>query len=391
MKKFLSMLLAVSMLVTLAVCFVGCGEKEETIKVGMLGPYTGGTAQYGIAVRNGAMLYFDKVNAAGGINGKKIEVVYYDNKGSDEEAVSLFNRLVSKNISAFLGDVLTSNTIAVVGEAYPINMPMVTPSATDPAVTVNPDTGAVYTNVFRTCFIDTFQGSKMADYVADVFGAKKVAVIYTSGSDYSEGITKAFVERCDEIGLTVVAKEAFSESDVDFNAQLTNIKNANPDVVYCPNYYEKSGLIVTQARALGLDVKFCGGDGWGEISKYASAKDLEGCVYTSSYASGSSDAVNAFEAEYIENYGKETLNMFAATSYDAAMVIVNALTVVDNMGLEVGSDEYKQAVIDAIRNNSADLACVTSNGYSFDEYNNPIKSAFIIKCANGKEVLDRVY
>lgn len=391
MKKFLSFLLAVSMLLTLAMCFTSCGEKEETIKVGMLGPYTGGTAQYGIAVRNGAMLYFDKVNAEGGINGKKIEVVYYDNKGSDEEAVSLFNRLVSKGVTAFLGDVLTSNTIAVVGEAYPINMPMVTPSATDPAVTVNPDNGTVYTNVFRTCFIDTFQGSKMADYVSDVFGAKKVAIIYTSGSDYSEGLTDAFVERCKEIGVTVVAKEAFSESDVDFNAQLTNIKNSNPDVVYCPNYYEKAGLIVTQARALGIDVKFCGGDGWGEISKYASAEDLEGCVYTSSYASGSSNAVNAFEAEYCSKYDKSTLNMFAATAYDAAIVIVNALKVAEDQGLTAGTDEYKQAVIDAIRNNSGSLSCVTSNGYSFDEYNNPIKSAFIIKCQNGEEVLDRVY
>lgn len=391
MKKFLSLILAAIFMFSCAALVSCSNQDEDVIKIGLLGPYTGDTAQYGLAVRNGAILYFDAINEAGGINGKKIEYIYYDNKGSDEEAVSAFNRLVSDGVTAVIGDVLTSNTIAVVGEAYPINMPLVTASATAPAVTVNADDGTVYTNVFRTCFIDPFQGEKMADYTNEVFGAKKVAVIYTSGSDYSEGLTNAFVEQAQNLGMEVVAKEAFSANDIDFKSQLTNIKNSGAEVVYCPNYYEEVGMIVTQARQIGLNVPFCGGDGWGEVTKYASAEDLEGCVYTSSYASGSNEKVTTFEANYVEKFGKDTLNMFAATSYDAAMVIVEALKVAESKNLTAGSAEYKQAVIDAIRTGSADIDAITSNGYEFDECNNPIKSAFIIKCSGGEELFDRVY
>lgn len=169
MKKVLCTVLAVVMAV---VCFAGCsapaaeGGNEavgsaasgDTIKVGLLGPYTGDLAVYGLAVKNGATLYFDKVNAEGGINGKKIELISYDNKGDDAEAINAFNREVDEGITAFIGDVITSNTIAVAGEANAVNMPMITASATAEAVTVNPDDGSVYTNVFRTCFIDPLPG-----------------------------------------------------------------------------------------------------------------------------------------------------------------------------------------------------------------------------------------
>ena len=181
MKKVLCTVLAIVMAV---VCFAGCsapaaeGGNEaggsaasgDTIKVGLLGPYTGDLAVYGLAVKNGATLYFDKVNAEGGINGKKIELISYDNKGDDAEAINAFNREVDEGITAFIGDVITSNTIAVAGEANAVNMPMITASATAEAVTVNPDDGSVYTNVFRTCFIDPFQGEKMAQYAKEKLG-----------------------------------------------------------------------------------------------------------------------------------------------------------------------------------------------------------------------------
>jgi len=131
MKRTISFIIAVMML---AACFAftGCAKEEEaaTIKIGMQGPYTGSTAVYGLAVQTGARLYIDQLNAAGGINGKQIELVYYDNKGDDAEAVNAFTRLVDEGITAFIGDVLTGNTLAVVAEAYPINMPMITASAT---------------------------------------------------------------------------------------------------------------------------------------------------------------------------------------------------------------------------------------------------------------------
>ena len=364
----------------------------ETIKVGILGPHTGDYAVYGLAVKNGAQLYIDQVNAAGGINGKQIETVVYDNKGDSTEAITAFTRMVDDGITALIGDVLTGNTIAVVGEANPINMPMITASATASAVTYNADTDTVYTNVFRTCFIDPFQGEKMAQYASEKLGAKTAAVLTMTGDDYSVGLADAFKAKCAEVGITVVADEGYSKGDVDFKAQLTNILASAPDVIFCPNYYQDDGMIVTQARELGLTATFLGGDGWAGVSAYASAADLEGSYFCSAYAPGSTDAVKKFEADYTAAYGADTLNMFAATAYDAAQILVAALTKAEASGAATGSDEYKQAVIDAFKTEGPSVVGITSEtGYTFDEHNNPIKSAVIMTLTDGVETFKEMY
>lgn len=364
----------------------------ETIKVGILGPHTGDYAVYGLAVKNGAQLYIDQVNAAGGINGKQIETIVYDNKGDSTEAITAFTRMVDEGITALIGDVLTGNTIAVVGEANPINMPMITASATAAAVTYNADTDTVYTNVFRTCFIDPFQGEKMAQYAAEKLSAKTAAVLTMTGDDYSVGLADAFKAKCAQVGITVVADEGYSKGDVDFKAQLTNILASAPDVVFCPNYYQDDGMIVTQARELGLTSTFLGGDGWAGVSAYASAADLEGSYFCSAYAPGSTDAVKKFEADYTAAYGADTLNMFAATAYDAAQVLVAALTKAEASGAATGSDEYKQAVIDAIKTEGPSVVGITSEtGYTFDDHNNPIKSAVIMTLTGGVETFKEMY
>ncbi len=364
----------------------------ETIKVGILGPHSGDYAVYGLAVKNGAQLYIDQVNAAGGINGKQIETIVYDNKGDSTEAITAFTRMVDDGITALIGDVLTGNTIAVVGEANPINMPMITASATAAAVTYNADTDTVYTNVFRTCFIDPFQGEKMAQYASEKLGAKTAAVLTMTGDDYSVGLADAFKAKCAAVGITVVADEGYSKGDVDFKAQLTNILASAPDVVFCPNYYQDDGMIVTQARQLGLKSTFLGGDGWAGVSAYASAADLEGSYFCSAYAPGSTDAVKKFEADYTAAYGADTLNMFAATAYDAAQVLVAALTKAEASGAATGSDEYKQAVIDAIKTEGPSVVGITSEtGYTFDDHNNPIKSAVIMTLTGGVETFKEMY
>ena len=364
----------------------------ETIKVGILGPHTGDYAVYGLAVKNGAQLYIDQVNAAGGINGKKIETVVYDNKGDSTEAITAFTRMVDDGITALIGDVLSGNTIAVVGEANPINMPMITASATAVGVTYNADTATVYTNVFTTCFIDPFQGEKMAQYASEKLGAKTAAVLTMTGDDYSVGLADAFKAKCADVGITVVADEGYSKGDVDFKAQLTNILASAPDVIFCPNYYQDDGMIVTQARELGLTSTFLGGDGWAGVSAYASAADLEGSYYCSAYAPGSTDAVKKFEADYTAAYGADTLNMFAATAYDAAQILVAALTKAEASGAATGSDEYKQAVIDAIKTEGPSVVGITSEtGYTFDDHNNPIKSAVIMTITGGVETFKEMY
>ena len=399
MKKLLSIaLVAILALSALAGCAAPAAivadqaASGETIKVGILGPHTGDYAVYGLAVKNGAQLYIDEVNKAGGINGKQIETIVYDNKGDSTEAITAFTRMVDDGITALIGDVLTGNTIAVVGEANPINMPMITASATASAVTYNADTDTVYTNVFRTCFIDPFQGEKMAQYAAEKLNAKTAAVLTMTGDDYSVGLADAFKAKCAEVGISVVADEGYSKGDVDFKAQLTNILAATPDVVFCPNYYQDDGMIVTQARELGLTSSFLGGDGWAGVSAYASAEDLEGSYFCSAYAPGSTDAVKAFEAAYTAAYGADTLNMFAATAYDAAKVLVAALTKAEASGAAAGSDEYKQAVIDAIKTEGPSVVGITSEtGYTFDDHNNPIKSAVIMTITGGVETYKEMY
>lgn len=376
---------------------IGCGgnsqkKADDTIRVGMMGPFTGDAAVYGLAVRNGVELYMNQYNEKGGVNGKKIEMFFYDQKGDSTESITAFSRMVEQDgITALIGDVLTGNTIAVVGEAYPLNMPMITASATAAEVTYDAKTDTVYSNVFRTCFIDPFQGQKMASFAYEKLGVKTAAVIFENGNDYAVGLKDAFVDECGKLGIEIVDEEGYADGDVDFKAQLTNIMSKNPDVVFCPNYYEDDGLIISQAREIGLDVTFLGGDGWAGVAKYASAEDLEGSYYCSAYAAGT-EQVAAFEEAYAEAYGKDTLSMFAALGYDAAMCMCKGLEAAEASGYEQGSEEYKQAVIDGIRTGCSELAGITSpTGYTFDEHNNPIKAAVIMKLAGGKEVYDQTY
>ena len=364
----------------------------DTIKIGLLANTSGDNAMYGNAVKNGAMLYIDQVNAAGGINGKQIEVIAYDEKGDATEAMNAFNRLVDDGVTAVIGSVLTAPTIAVADLSYEINMPQITASATAAGVTMfNPEdeSEGIRENVFRSCFIDPFQGEKMAEYAKEKLGATSAAVIFKSGDDYSEGLKDAFVAKCEELGITVTSAQGYAAGDVDFKAQMTAIASENPDVVFSPNYYEDDAMIVTQARDVGYTATFLGGDGWGSVKDYASAEDLEGSVYCSGYAPGSSDIVTQFESDYTAAYNEEVPNMFAPLGYDAAMILVAALEQAEEAGLTAGTDEYKQAVIDAMAATEG-LVGVTGT-YAFDEFNNPIKDAAMIKLEGGQEVFTEMF
>ncbi len=417
MMKLLSLVLAVVMLLG---CLTACGDKSSTttsndtsadtaadntadtssdssdtsseggeITIAFIGNTTGDYAQYGIPVRNAVMLYFDQLNANGGINGKTVKVLEYDDKGDGVEAVNSYNLAKENGITAVIGSVLTGATIALADATYEDNMPQITASATATGVTVMEDTGEVRTNVFRACFIDPFQGEKMASYAVEKLGAKTAAVFFQTGSDYSEGLKDAFVAKAEELGLEIVDTEAFAEGDKDFKAQMTNIASKNPDVVFAPIYYAEAGLAISAARAAGCEATFLGGDGFGSVKDYASAEDLEGSLYCSGYAPGT-ESVAQFEKDYCSAYNVETVpNMFAPLAYDAAMIMAYGLQAAEEQGLTAGTDEYKQAVIDAIKNMDG-VAGITGS-YSFDDDNNPIKSVAIIELTGGDEVYKEMY
>ena len=419
MMKLLSLVLAVVMLLG---CLTACGDKATDtttpstdtsadtaadntadtssdssdasseggeITIAFIGNTTGDYAQYGLPVRNAVMLYFDQLNANGGINGKTVKVLEYDDKGDGVEAVNSYNLAKESGITAVVGSVLTGATIALADATYEDNMPQITASATATGVTIMEDTGEVRTNVFRACFIDPFQGEKMASYAVEKLGAKTAAVFFQTGSDYSEGLKDAFVAKAEELGLEIVDTEAFAEGDKDFKAQMTNIASKDPDVVFAPIYYAEAGLAISAARAAGCEAKFLGGDGFGSVKDYASAEDLEGSVYCSGYAPGT-ESVAQFEKDYCETYNVDAVpNMFAPLAYDAAMIMAYGLQAAEDQGLTAGTDEYKQAVIDAIKNMDG-VAGITGS-YSFDADNNPIKSVAIIELTGGDEVYKEMY
>ncbi len=388
MKKLTAIALCLAMLLMGVSAFA---EDAGTINIALIANTTGDYAQYGIPVRNGAMLYIDQLNAAGGINGKQIQVFEYDDKADGIETVNAFNLALENNISAVIGSVLTGATIALADATYEVNVPQITASATAAGVTVidpeDPES-EVRTNVFRSCFIDPFQGEKMADYAVNKMGAKTAAVLFETGSDYSEGLKDAFVAKAEELGLEIVATEAFATGDRDYRAQMTNIAAQNPDVVFCPIYYGEAGLAITQARQVGITATFLGGDGFGGIKDYATAEDLEGSVYCSGYAPGT-ESVAQFEADYEATYGEPVPNMFAPLAYDAAMLMCQALKAAEDAGLSAGTPEYHQAVIDALK--ASDGVEGITGTYTFDEFNNPIKSAAIIQLQGGAENFLEMY
>ena len=393
MKKalFIALVLACLMLPVFAGGSKEAAATSDTITIAFIGNTTGDYAMYGVPVRNSVKMFFDQLNAAGGINGKKINLLEYDDKADPIESVNAYNLAKANGATAIIGSVLTGATVGLSDVTYEDNMPQITASATSPKVTVmDPEdpNSEVKTNVFRTCFLDPFQGEKMAQYAVQKYGAKTAAIFYENGSDYSEAIVDGINSQLAATGLKIVAKEAFAAGDVDYKAQMTNIAAANPDVVFMPIYYGEAGLAITALRAAGCKAKIIGGDGFGSVVDYAKAEDLEGTIYMSGYAPGTA-SVSQFESDYKATFNTEVPNMFAPLAWDASLVMTEGLKAAEAKGLKAGTAEYKQAIIDAIKNLNAFQGITGS--YTFNATNDPIKSVAIIKISGGKELFDEFF
>ena len=388
MKKSVFKVVAVVLAVVFVMSFAACsGKKAEasTIKVGVLAPLTGAVAQYGNAVNNGVKRYFEELNAKGGINGKKVELVTYDEEGDPVKAVTGYSSLLDQGVVAIVGDVTTGPTKAVVAESQANGTPMITASATAEDVTcqLNEDgsVAKVYENMFRSCFIDPFQGSKMAAFAKEQMGAKTAAILYNTGSDYSVGLTKAFEATAKEQGLEVVAVESYADSAVDFQSQLTNIAAKNPDVLFVPDYYSVIALVAQQAQSAGVNATMLGADGWDSVlGVVTDAALLEGAYYCSGYSTEDTrPEVQTFVANFKAKYNDDP-DMFAAQGYDAAMIMAAAIEKAEASGKKAGSDEYKAAIVAALK--ATNMDCVTGH-VTFNEYNNPEKTAAIINITGG--------
>ncbi len=378
-KKLLACALAASMVVPF---FAGCGDNSgsgsgDTLSIGVLAPLSGEVSDYGNATKNGIQLAIDEINAAGGVNGQQISLNILDEKGDVTEAVTAYQRLMSDGIVALLGDVTTKPCIAVAevaGSDYEAGngVPMLTPTGTGADITTYGE------NVFRTCFIDPFQGRVMATFASEDLGATKVAVLYNTSDDYSNGLAQAFVERAGELGMEVVAQEAYGADDKDFKSQLTKIQAADPDVLFLPDYYGTVSLIIQQAREVGFDKPMLGGDGWDGVIQTLGDRvsDAENCYFACHYSMTDTDEkVSNFVNSYREKYGTDPTS-FAGLGYDSAYMMVQAIQ-------EAGSTDAT-AIVEALKN--LDFQGVTGH-IQFDEQGDPIKEATIQKIENGQAVV----
>lgn len=335
---------------------------EDIIKIGGIATLSGPYALYGQAVKKGVDLYISQLNEQGGVNGKKVEVVWEDDRGEANDGVLAFEKLVQNDgVQAILGAVLTGVTKAVAEYAADIGIPMITASSTAYDITTDRP------SVFRTCFLDPFQAVQLARYIKDE-GLSKVAVMYDNGNEYSKGLYEAFMKEAETLALQVVATESAASGDVDFKTQLTNIKNAAPEVVFLPYYGAEASLILTQAAEIGLEVRFLGADGISDIVDAIADKALlKNMTYSDHFSTqADSEMAKNFVEAFKAAYGEEPSVSFSATGYDAALVLTEAF--------RQGSGEYAD-VVAAIRATNVDAV---SGRITFDDHNDPIKSAFMM-------------
>lgn len=359
----------------------GCGGNSEggadsdVIKIGGIGPLSGPNSTYGISVKEGADLLAEEINAAGGINGKKVEFIFEDDQSDNTVAASAFNKLVDKDgVCAILGGVTSGTTLAIAPNSTNKKIPMITPTGTEPTIT---NVGGDF--MFRGCFVDSFQGEILAKYTKENLGKTTAAVLYNSSSDYSKGIANAYKETLEKNGGQVVEFLSYgSDKETDFKAQLTKIKSANPDVIILPDYYNVVGLIAKQARDMGITSQFLGGDGWEseELTKIGGTA-VDGAIYINHYyAEDTDENVKNFVDSYTKKYNK-TPDCFAALSYDTAKILVKAI--------EKANSTDGTAIRDALA--GMEINSVTGN-IKFNEERSAVKSAAIIKINGDKKELD---
>jgi branched-chain amino acid transporter len=342
-------------------------EIGKTLKIGFNFEETGDVASYGTAEQKAAKLAVDEINKAGGVDGKQIEVTDKDNKSELSEASTVSTNLVTQaKVNAIIGPATSGGTGAAITNAAKASVPLITPSGTQDDLTKGQD------YLFRTTFIDSFQGKILSKYVTDNLKAKKVVLYYDNSSDYAKGIAKAFQE---EYKGEIVATETFASKDTDFQAALTKFKGKDFDALVVPGYYTEAGKIVNQARGIGIDKPIVGGDGFNseEFISQATPAAATNVYYVSGYSTSGDMTAKAkkFLEAYKAKYNEEP-SMFSALAYDSVYMVAEA------------SKGAKNSV--DIKENLAklkDFEGVTGS-ITMDKNHNPVKSALMIGLKDGK-------
>ena len=306
-----------------------CGQSADsgagapaTIKIGEFASLTGKEAAFGQSSHKGTLLAIEAINAAGGLLGKQVEFIYEDNRSTPGESATIAKKLITRDkVVALLGEVASGRSLEAAPIAQSNKVPMISPSSTNPKVTETGD------YIFRVCFTDPFQGKLLAEFAKRTLKTQKVAIFSDVSAPYSVGLAQYFKAPFVANGGQVSAEQKYTGGDKDFKAQLTAIKATGPDAIFVPGYYTDAGLIVAQARQLGINVPLFGGDGWEapELIQIAGSA-LEGTFYSTHFSAENQDPkVQGFVAAYRAKYNGESPDAMAALGYDSAMVLADAI------------------------------------------------------------------
>ena len=384
MKKLISLLAALLVLGGLTACSAASEEKADTILIGVNLELTGDVSVYGVPERNAFEQAVSEVNAKGGIDGKLVELVVYDNAYDQAKAVQNTEKLIEDGVVAILGSATSGMTMAIAPLAKDNGLVVFTPSGTNSAVTMDGDVVNPY--VFRSCFIDPFQGQVLANFASNDLAASKVVIMVNNGSEYSKELARIFTEQLNKNGGEVVETASYADSDTDYKASLTSIATKEFDVLFIADYAKNAGLIIGQARSTaGLeDVKIIGPDGFEDpqLNDLAGGAQNVNNVYFSTHFSSLSN--NQKVADFVASYqaftkaaGKEEpASVFAALAYDAAYMLFAAIDAADSTDPEAIRDSLES--LPAFSGVTGDI--------SFDALHNAVKPAFLIELNNGVAV-----
>lgn len=325
-RRVLGVFVGVLALAGLGAGVSGAGDDPAPIVVGHYGSMTGKEATFGQSTDNGIRLAIKELNAAGGLNGRKIELITYDDKGDSKEAGTAVTRLItSDHVTAVLGEVASSLSLAGGSVCEQYNVPMISPSSTNPSVTRGKRM------VFRVCFIDPFQAAAIARFTTENLHLTKVAILFDQTQAYSKGLRDDFTRAIGTMGGKVVADQAYNGGDTDFSAQLTKIKDSGAEIIFIPGYYTEGGNIAIQARKLGVNVPLIGGDGW-DSSQLAAigGQAIEGC-YFSNHSAPDQPNMKDFVGKYKAEYAGQSPDALAGLGYDAMMVLFDSMKRAKNL------------------------------------------------------------
>ncbi|MDL1910522.1 ABC transporter substrate-binding protein [Chloroflexi bacterium CFX6] len=377
MKRLSILMLAVMLL---GIALTACQPAgPTTIKIGLNAELTGSIPVVGESCRNAAELAVKEINDAGGleVGGEKymIELLVEDNEDKAESAAAAAQKLATASVLAMIGPNASRNAIPSSVVAESSKMVMISPWSTNPKTTIVEETGSPKQFVFRAAFIDDFQGVVAAKFAMEQLQTAKPAVLYDVASEYNKGIAEVYKKTLEDNGITVVAFETYTTGDKDFSSQLTNIKNAEADSLFLPNYYSEVPLQVQQARKVGFTGGILGSDSWGNLELISlCGADCEGLFFTTHYASDiATPKAQAFIKAYEAAYGK-TPDDVAALTYDSFGMLFQAIQAAGSID--------RQAVRDAVA--SITLYEGVTGNMQFKGTGDPVKSAVILQIKDGK-------